>query len=135
MVPKDFRSFLKAIEASGDLVTIGDTVDWDEELSGIGRLGCERNGPASLFNNIKDYADWRIAANPIATWRRLAVGLGLSADTSVRCLYETYAQREQRPIPPVVIKDGACKEVVIPGNRVDLFDLPVPMVHEGDGGR
>lgn len=135
MVHKDLRSFLAAIEASGDLATINDAVDWDEELSGIGRLGCERNGPAFLFNNIKDYADWRIVANPIATWRRFAVGLGLSADIPVRRLYEIYAQREQRPIPPVVVKSGPCKEIIIPGDRVDLFDLPVPMVHEGDGGR
>lgn len=136
MAHKDFRSFLAAIQATGDLVTIDDVVDWDQELSGIGRLSCERNGPAFLFNTIKDYSpDWRIAANPIATWRRFAVGLGLAADTPLRRLYAEYAEREGRTIPPVFVKDGPCKEVVIGGDRVDLFDLPVPMVHDGDGGR
>ena len=136
MAHKDFRSFLAAIQSSGDLVTINDQVDWDQELSGIGRLSCERNGPAFMFNNIKDYApDWRIATNPIATWRRLAVGLNLPADTPLRDLYQTYAEREGNMIPPVCVKDGPCKEVIISGDKVNLFDLPVPMVHEGDGGR
>jgi len=132
---KDLRSFLAAIEASGDLVNIDDQVDWDQELSGIGRLSCERYGPAFMFNNIKDYPEWRTIANPVAGWRRYAVGLGLPADTSVRELYKEYAEREVDLIPPVVVKDGPCKEVVIKGDDVNLFDLPTPMVHEGDGGR
>lgn len=136
MVPNDLRSFLEATKASGDLVTIDAQVDWDQELSGIGRLACERNGPAFLFTNVKDYAPkWRVATNPIANWRRMAVAFGLSADTHVRQLYDTYAEREQHPIAPVIVRDGPCKEVVVPGDKVDLFDLPVPMVHDGDGGR
>ncbi len=135
MAHKDLRSFLAATEASGDLVNIDDQVDWDQELSGIGRLSCERYGPAFMFNNIKDYPEWRTIANPVAGWRRYAVGLGLPADTSVRELYKAYAEREVDLIPPVVVKDGPCKEVVIKGDDVNLFDLPTPMVHDGDGGR
>jgi len=136
MAHKDLRSFLAAIEASGDLVKVDAEVDWDQELSGIGRLACERNGPAFMFNNVKDYSpQWRVVVNPIASWRRLAVMFGLPVDTPVRDLYEAYAAREQRLIPPTVVKDGPCKEVIIPGDRVDLFDLPSQMVHDGDGGR
>ncbi|HXW41444.1 MAG TPA: UbiD family decarboxylase, partial [Xanthobacteraceae bacterium] len=136
MAHKDFRGFLGAVEASGDLVTINDEIDWDQELSGMGRLSCERNGPAFLFTNIKDYgSQFRVVTNPIATWRRLAVGLGLPADTPLRRLYQIYAEREDQMIPPILVNDAPCKEVIIPGDKVDLFDLPVPMVHEGDGGR
>jgi len=135
MAHKDLRAFLAAIRQTGDLLDISDPVDWDQEMAGIGRLSCERNGPAFQFNNIQDYAGWRTVANPTATWRRYAVALGLPADTSVRRLYEIYAEREQQSIPPVSVKSGACKEVVVAGDKVDLFDLPVPMVHEGDGGR
>jgi len=135
MAPKDFREFLQAIEASGDLVSINEQIDWDEELCGLGRLSCERQGPAFMFNNVKDYEGWRVMTNPIATWRRMAIALGLPADTPVRKLYEVYAEREAAPIPPVIVKDGPCKEISIVGDKVDLFDLPTPMVHEGDGGR
>ncbi len=68
MVPKDLRSFLKAIEASGDLITVDQEVDWDLELCAFGRLACERDAPAILFRNIKDYGlDWPVFLNPIAT--------------------------------------------------------------------
>jgi len=136
MAHKDLRSFLTAVEASGDLVTTDREVDWDLELCAIGRLSCERDGPAVLFRNVRDYGGaGPVLVNPIATWRRLAVAFGLPADTSVRRLYQTYAEREQRLVPPVTVADGPCKEVIVPGDRVDLFELPVPMVHEGDGGR
>ena len=126
---------MAAIEASGDLVKIEDQVDWDQELAGIGRLSCERNGPSFLFDNIKDYPGWRIITNPGAGWRRYAVSLGLPADTPIREVYRVYAEREGDSIPPVIVKEAPCKEVVIAGDKVDLFDLPVPMVHDGDGGR
>jgi phenylphosphate carboxylase alpha subunit len=135
VAPKDLRSFMAAIEATGDLVRIEDQVDWDQELAGIGRLSCERNGPAFLFDNIKDYPGWRIVTNPGAGWRRYAVSLGLPADTPVREVYRVYAEREKDSIAPVMVKEAPCKEVVIAGDKVDLFDLPVPMVHDGDGGR
>ena len=38
-------------------------------------------------------------------------------------------------IPPVEVKDGPCKEVVVEGSQIDLFQFPSPMLHEGDGGR
>ena len=136
MAPKDLRSFLAAIEKSGDLVMTDKEIDWDLDVCALGRLSCERGGPSILFRNVKDYGpDWPVLVNPVATWRRLAVAFGLPPDTTVPRLYQAYAEREQRPIPPVVVKDGLCKEVVIPGAKVDCFDLPVPMVHDGDGGR
>ncbi len=135
MADNDLRDFLTSIEQSGDLVKVEDEVDWDQEISGIGRLSCERDGPAFLFNNVKDYEGWRVLANPASGWRRYAVGLGLPADTPPRRLYEVYAEREQNMIPPKKVNGGPCKDVIIKGDAVDLFDLPVPMVHEGDGGR
>ncbi len=136
MTQKDLRGFLAAIEASGDLITIDQEVDWDLELCALGRLGCERDAPAMLFRNVKDYSpDWSVFVNPIATWRRLAVAFGLPPDTSVPRLYQIYAEREQNLIPPKIVPDGPCKEVVIRSDKVDLFEMPTPMVHEGDGGR
>src|SRR3972149_10874839 len=86
--PKDLRTFLAAIERTRDLIQVKDKVDWDQELAGLGRISCERNGPAFLFNAVKDYPGWRVCANPVANWRRYAVALGLPADTSVPRLYE-----------------------------------------------
>jgi len=135
MAHKDLREFTEALQSGNDLVTIDDAVDWDQELAGIGRLSCERDGPAFMFNNIKDYAGWRVLANPVTGWRRYAVALGLPAATPVREMYKIYAEREQNPIKPTLVNSSPCKEVIIPEADIDLFDLPVPMVHDGDGGR
>ncbi len=35
MAPEDLRTFLSAIDRSGDLINIDDEVDWDQELAGI----------------------------------------------------------------------------------------------------
>src|SRR3974390_1109007 len=109
MAPEDLRTFLTAVQKSGDLINVDDEVDWDQELAGIGRLSCERNGPAFLFNNVKDYSPgWRGVANPVVGWRRFAVALGLPPDTPVRRLYQIYAEREQSLIPPVLVNDAPC---------------------------
>lgn len=39
------------------------------------------------------------------------------------------------PIQPMLVKNAPCKEVVIPENKVDLFQFPAPTYHWGDGGR
>ena len=135
MAHKDVREFADALLASKEMVLVEDEVDWDQELAGIGRLSCEKDGPAFMFNNVKDYAGWRVMANPVTGWRRFAVALGLPAETPLRELYRVYGEREQNPIPPILVNESPCKEVIWPEEKLDLFDLPVPMVHDGDGGR
>jgi len=49
MAPKDLRSFLAAIEKSGDLVATDKEIDWDLDVCALGRLSCERGGPSILF--------------------------------------------------------------------------------------
>lgn len=131
----DLRAFVDVLERSGDLVRVDREVHWDLELSAVGRRACEVDGPALLFNRITDYPGWRVLANPIATWRRMALALGLEASTPVPRIYQVYEEREAHPIPPRVVGDAPCKAHVVTGEKVDLFDLPAPMVHEEDGGR
>lgn len=131
----DTRAFIDKLRSTGDLVRVTEIVDWDLELGAIGRLACEKDGPAILFERIADYPGEVVFVNPLATWRRVALAFGLPATASVREIYEEYAQREGQAIPPVTVKDGPCKEVVRTGPQLDLFDFPAPMLHDGDGGR
>ena len=39
------------------------------------------------------------------------------------------------PIPPRTVDSGPCKENRLFGTDIDLTRLPVPLIHEGDGGR
>jgi 4-hydroxy-3-polyprenylbenzoate decarboxylase len=132
---KDNREFIRTLEETGDLIHIRQEVDWEVEMGAIIRRGCELRSPAILFENVKDYPGHRVLGSPCATYRRFAIALGLAPDTEVRDIYKEYARRIEHPIPPVIVKDGPCKENIMLGDDVDIFRFPAPLVHEGDGGR
>lgn len=136
MAFKDVREFIKALEKTGDCLQINKEVDWDQEIGAIGRRVCEMSGPALLFNKIKDYSEgYRIFSGSLGTYRRVAIALGLPPETSVKEIFAEYERRNEHPIKPVVVEDGECKENKMLGDDVDLYHLPAPMVHSGDGGR
>ncbi len=136
MVWNDTREFIEVLRASGDLLVINEAVSWDLELGAISRLACERDAPAIWFTRIADYPEEHtVFVNPLATWRRVAIALGLAPEAAVKEIYREYERRESRLIPPVEVKTGPCKEVILRGDQVDLFGFPAPMLHEGDGGR
>jgi 4-hydroxy-3-polyprenylbenzoate decarboxylase len=133
---EDTRDFIEALRSTGDLVEVDNEVSWDLELGAIARLACEKDGPAVWFKRIADYPkDVTVFVNPVATWRRIALAFGLTPASSVKEIYQEYEKREGKLIPPVEVKDGPCKEVVVEGGQIDLFQFPSPMLHEGDGGR
>jgi phenylphosphate carboxylase alpha subunit len=132
---KDNREFIRALEKTGDVVTVKQQVDWEMEIGAISRRSCETNGPAMVFENIKDYPGQRIFASPLAIYRRLAIAFGLDPQISLRNMYDEYARRMAHPIPPVIVKDGPCKENFISEKEVDVFNFPAPLIHDGDGGR
>jgi phenylphosphate carboxylase alpha subunit len=136
---KDNREFMEALNESGDLVTVEQEVDWDMEMGAIVRRVCEMKGPSPYFKKIKDYPDFEAFGAPLATYRKLAIALGLPPESAIPDICATYLERTEsgETHAPVIIDraDAPCKEVVITGDDVNLFDLPAPMVHDGDGGR
>ena len=136
MAFRDNREFITALEKTGDVVTIDKEVDWDMEAGAIARKMCEAEGPAVLFNKIKDYPEgYRIFSAPGGTYRRVAVAFGLPPETPTKEIFRIYEERMKDTIPPVIVKGGPCKENKMWGDSVDLYKLPSPMCHDGDGGR
>jgi len=138
MAIKDNRQFIAALEETGNVVRIQQEVDWDLEVGAIVRRVCETGSPAILCERVKDYPDgYRLFGAPLATLRRLAVALGLPADTPIREVYDIIDRRMSSPIKPVVIRreDAPCKENILLGEEVNLYQFPAPMIHDGDGGR
>ncbi len=136
MVFNDMREFCQALDKSGDLVHVTEEVDWELEAAAITRRSNESLGPAVFFEKIKDYPDgYRILGGVQATYRRVAVSLGLPPDTPVPTIYREYEEREQNPVKPVAVSTGPCKQNKMLGDEVDLCQFPVPLIHDGDGGR
>ncbi len=131
----DLRSFIARLEELKEIKKV-EGADWNLEIGAITEMSDERNGPALLFDSIKDYPPgYRVMTNIIATPRRLAAAFGFSPDTPrvevVRRMKDTF--KDLKPIPPVEVQSGPILEHV--ETEVNLEKFPVPRWHEHDGGR
>ena len=132
---RDIRAFIELLEERGQLRRIVEEVDWNLEVGAISRRACELRAPALLFEHVKDYPDRPILANPLATMGRLALAMGMDEGAGVLDIIEEYIRRMQRPIKPVEVQGGPCKEEVHLGEEADVLEFPAPLIHQGDGGR
>ncbi len=133
---KDLREFIARLEKEGEAQRIADEVDWNLEAGAMLRRSNEQGLPAPFFQKIKDYPEgYRIFGSPLSNHRRVAIAMDMEADTSQRELMEEYIRRRQQPIKPALVSNGPCKENIHLGDEVDLLEFPVPIVHDGDGGR
>lgn len=146
----DIREEIAAWEDAGELVRIKNKVDWNLEIGAITRRGCEigqgkpvneGGQPALLFENIKDYpGGYRILGNPLSNFKRAAMVMGHpEPDKPARelrpDLQDLYLGGIEHPVKPVTVKDAPCKKNKAFAQECDLLRFPVPLIHEGDGGR
>ena len=124
---KDNREFIKALESYGDLVTIHQEVDWDLEMGAIVRRVCEKRSASPYFKKIKDYPGFEALGAPLATYKRLAIAMGMSPNASVPEISNEYVRRTTgTPIQRILVdrKNAPCKENILKGDDADLFKLP-----------
>src|SRR5712692_4431788 len=132
MAFKDLREFIDVLERSGDLVRVRPTVDWNLEMGAVLRRANERWAPAPLFESILDYPrGYRALGGPVATYRRLALAMGLPAETPFPALMAEYGRRTQGRVEPVIVDSGPCQEIVLLGDEVDVTRFPAPVMHGG----
>ena len=132
----DVREFIARLEKEGEAVRIEEEVDWNLEAGAMLRRSAEAGLPSPFFQKIKDYPQgYRLFGNSMSKFRRMAIALEMDADTHPREIVEEYIRRKQGLIKPVIVHKGPCKENIYIGDKVDLLKFPVPMIHDGDGGR
>ena len=129
---RDFRGFLSYLEEAGELKRIKKEVDPKFELTAYARKSCDVDGPAFLFEKVKGYPGWRYAAAVYASRRRIRIGLGCREELQV---LSKYRNGVSSPIPPKVVREGECKEVVMTGDQVDVTKIPLAFHSELDAGR
>lgn len=136
MAFKDMRQFIQKLEEHGEVQRVNREVHWNLEAGAILRRTYEMGLPAPFFQKIKGYPEgYRMFGGTLSNFRRVALSMGLPPDTPYRELMETYLKRKEKLIKPVLVKTGPCKENILLGDKVNLFQFPAPMLHEGDGGR
>ncbi len=133
---KDMREFIAKLEEEGEVQRIDEDVDWNLEAGAMARRSNEQGLPAPFFQKVKDFPDgYRIFASPLGSHRRIAIAMDMDPDTHPKELIQEYIRRKQQPIKPILVSNAPCKENIHVGDEVDLLEFPVPMVHDGDGGR
>lgn len=136
----DMRGWMQALQAAGELQAVDGEVDWNVELGTITRLAQgPGTGPALVFNNIRDYGAnsrcRRIFVGGLASYRRVAMMLGLAPDTHPRELVKIGRTILTGTVAPKIVKDGPVKQNVVEGDNIDLYEFPVPQWNRVDGGR
>jgi UbiD family decarboxylase len=136
----DLRGWIKALHAAGEIREIDVEVDWNIEIGTVMRLAQGTgDGPALLFNNIKDYGAnarcRRLFGCGLASYRRVAMMLGVEPDTHPRELVKLGRNLLNGSIPPKIVGSGPVKENIVTGDDVDLYELPSPWWNRLDGGR
>lgn len=141
---KSLRDCIEALAAIGEVQEIDREVDWHLEIGAIARRCCETGAPAPLFNTIKGIekgfrvlgAPGGVSRQPGLYLSRIALALGLPPTSTGREIVAALVQARSRSlIPPKLVSTGACKENILTGDDVDLWRLPTPLLHDGDGGR
>jgi UbiD family decarboxylase len=138
MVDRDLRTWIALLEKEGELKTIKTKVDWNDEVSEIIRKVDEKEGPALLFENIKDYENTfsrKLFTNSLSTFSRVNLMTNLPKDTPRADTIQVLRQRLKNPVPAIKVKTGPVKENIIKGKNIDLFQIPVPKWHPDDAGR
>lgn len=79
---EDIHEFIKELEENGELKRVKIEVDSELEIAEILRRGMYANGPAILFENVKNY-DMPVLGNAFGSIKRLEIGLEMTDFTEI----------------------------------------------------
>ena len=122
---ENFRQFLDRLRQTGELVDLHQAVD----IRHIATL-VDQAKTALFFHNVIGY-DMPVVSGIIRSRERAMMSLG--AET-YREIEDKLSAAIAKPIPPKHVKTSPTREVVMTGDEVDLYKIPIPMSSIYDGG-
>ena len=120
----NFRGYLDTLKKNDELTVISKATD----LRDVAAL-VPQSDKALLFTNVRGYA-MPVASGLLQSRNRLALGMGAvyeKIETKLRTAMD-------HPIKPKRVAKAPVKEVIFTKNKVDLYQLPVPIFSVMDGG-
>jgi 2,5-furandicarboxylate decarboxylase 1 len=122
---ENFRQFLDRLRKAGELVDLHQPID----IRHISTL-VDQAKTALMFHNVIGYE--RPVVSGIIRSRERAI-MALGAET-YREIEDKLANGIANPIKPKMMNGSPTHEVVLTGDEVDLYKLPIPMSSIFDGG-
>jgi 4-hydroxy-3-polyprenylbenzoate decarboxylase len=146
--PSDLRAWIALLEREGELVRIDAEVDPDLEVTEIVDRTVKAGGPALLFTNPKA-SDRPLLINQFGTERRMCLAFDTPSLDDVATKLEDVLEmqppqglvekvrglKKLKSIAdslPKTVRSGACQEVVLEGDDVNLDLLPIQRCWPGD---
>jgi len=132
-MPQDLRSYLELIKRNHpeDFLVVSREVDPAYEITAIvAKLEQEARRRPVLFCEKVKGSKFPVLTNLHASRARLALAMSVKPEE----MQKAYLRAMERPIAPKIISKAPVKEVVLTGNRVNLYDLPQIIHHQGDAG-
>ena len=138
----DFHDHLRALDEAGLLVSIDRPINKDTEMHPLVRWQfrggiVEADRKAFLFTNVVDAKgrkfDMPVVIGALASNPQIyGIGMGVAVDE----IGEVWARAIAEPVPPVVVTDAPCHEVVVEGDALagegrGLDALPIPISSPG----
>jgi 4-hydroxy-3-polyprenylbenzoate decarboxylase len=148
MAYKSLAEFVQVLEREGELKRIQHPVKAELEITEIADRVMKRGGPALLFENVVGKR-MPVLINAFGSAKRMALALGVSDVEEIAREVEKLVQTKPPKsfkdklqllgelirlagIPPKIVKDGPCHEVI--QREPDLNLLPVLTCWPGDAG-
>jgi len=122
---ENFRQFLDRLRQTGELVDLHQPVD----IRHIATL-VDQAKTALYFHRVIGY-EVPVVSGLIRTPERAIAALGCE---TYREIEERLKRAIEQPIPPKYVNASPAREVVLTGDDVDLYKLPIPMSSIFDGG-
>lgn len=132
MAYKDLREFISRLEKEEELVRVRAQVDPNLEIGAIMRKVFDKRGKAIIFENVRGHQIPHICG-AMDTYKRYA--LGVECEPNIRAILNKNLRAVRNPIPPVIVKEAPCQEVVLSAPNVDLYQFPTPKWNSEDGGK
>ena len=132
-MPQDLRSYLDLIKQNQpeDFLTVPREVDPAFEITAITvKLEQEaKRRPIILFEKVKG-TKFPVLTNLHAGRSRLAAAIHAKPEEMQRA----YLRAMEKPIAPKLVSKAPAKEVLLTGDKVDLYKLPQILHHQEDAG-
>ncbi|MBA4686278.1 MAG: menaquinone biosynthesis decarboxylase [Candidatus Galacturonibacter soehngenii] len=150
MAYRDLQSFLKKLEANGELKKIKIQVSPELEMTEIADRVSKAHGPALLFQDVTD-SNYPVVMNAMGSYKRMSMALGVENLDDIGEEIQAYLNLENylsirglcKSIPrllrlvhvfPIKVRGrGPCQEVI--EHNPDLSTLPVLKCWPKDAGR
>ncbi|MDW8136751.1 MAG: menaquinone biosynthesis decarboxylase, partial [Thermodesulfobacterium sp.] len=147
---KNLQEFIEILEKEGELWRIEEEVSAELEITEITDRICKLSGPALFFEKVKGF-QIPVVTNLFGSFRRLCLAFGVkSIDELAERLLDFLEIKQAeglleklRFIPkllqaknlfPKLVSKAPCQEIVLKGEKVDLFKLPILKCWPKDGG-